>query len=155
MPPKYGTLEERFWAQTTRDPNSGCWPCLAAGPRGYSLIRLPTPSKKKIYAHRLSWEIHNGPIPTSMQVFHKCDVPCCVNPKHLFLGTHVDNMADKKRKGRAPRLRGEQGRGAKLTEHEVREIRASKLNYAKLSRIYGVCPEQISNVSRRRHWTHI
>lgn len=80
------------------------------------------------YSHRLTWMLGRGPIPEGMFVLHNCDNPMCVNLRHLFLGTHGDNMDDKVMKGRAsgptfnPR-RGELCPTAKLTWADVREIR--------------------------------
>jgi hypothetical protein len=53
------------------------------------------------WAHRAAWQKANGPIPDGMWVLHRCDVPLCINPDHLFLGTHLDNMADMRAKGRS------------------------------------------------------
>lgn len=75
---------------------AGCWlatRCLNY--KGYCVV-----TKAHIRAHRISWEHHFGPIPDGLLVLHSCDVPNCVNPNHLFLGTNADNMADKMRKGR-------------------------------------------------------
>lgn len=87
------------------EPNSGCW--LWTGKflkNRYGIIKdsqTPFKSKtKKWFAHRLSYRIHFGLIPNKLQVLHHCDTPACVNPKHLFLGTQKDNMADMKLKGR-------------------------------------------------------
>lgn len=66
--------------------------------RQYGSIRV---REKMILSHRFSWVLHNGPIPTGLLVLHACDVPLCVNPLHLWLGTHKDNADDMRRKNRA------------------------------------------------------
>ena len=70
----------------------------ATNPRKYGGFCI---NKVMYSAHRIAWALNHGPIPAGLQVLHKCDVPSCVNPSHLFLGTNKDNMADKARKGRA------------------------------------------------------
>ncbi len=81
---------------------SGCWLWTGATfASGYGQTRRNYRERR---AHRASWEVHRGPIPEGMCVLHKCDVKLCVNPDHLFLGTHAENMADMSRKGRVSRL---------------------------------------------------
>lgn len=67
---------------------------------GYGRVKVAGLGERK--AHRYVWELTNGPIPHGMLILHRCDVPPCVNPSHLFLGTHADNMADMHAKGRHP-----------------------------------------------------
>lgn len=79
-------------------PECGCWlweKSLAR--KGYGVIHI---KNKRKSAHRYSWELYYGPVPKGLFVCHKCDTPSCVNPEHLFIGTHTDNMRDAKRKGR-------------------------------------------------------
>lgn len=92
------TLQERFDDMYCPEPNSGCWLWTASVRHRYGSIR--TSSTKCSSAHRVSWELHHGPIPEGICVLHRCDTPTCVNPDHLFLGTQLDNIKDRDQKGR-------------------------------------------------------
>jgi len=85
------TPEERFWEMVSRDP-SGCWLWTGAKIRGYGVLVI---DGRNQFAHRFSYALHVGPIPTGLNVCHACDVPACVNPEHLWVGSQSDNMADK------------------------------------------------------------
>lgn len=92
---------DRFW-ENVQKSNDGCWIWTASVSRaGYGDIWVGLrPGVRIIKVHRLSWEIHYGPIPDGLFVCHRCDNPRCVRPDHLFLGTHTDNMRDASAKGR-------------------------------------------------------
>lgn len=90
-------VQERFESKYTKDP-SGCWLWQAyKDSDGYGQLQV---EGRSVGAHRVSWELTNGPIPEGIFVCHTCDVCSCVNPDHLFIGTHTDNMRDKVKKGR-------------------------------------------------------
>lgn len=92
-------LAERFNEKWTPEPMSGCWLWMASVTvDGYGAIAS---GGKVIRAHRVSWEIHRVQIPQDMCVLHHCDNPPCVNPEHLWIGTHEENVKDMVRKGRA------------------------------------------------------
>jgi hypothetical protein len=143
-------VRELFLARYEPVPFSGCWIWTGFVNRyGYGKIK---DGEKPIHAHRVSYELFRGPIPTGMFVCHTCDVRCCVNPAHLFIGTIADNNRDRDRKLRHKPLRGEMHGGAKLTQDQVREIRASKESLRKTAKKYGVQYCTISAIKNGRLW---
>lgn len=97
------TMEERFWWYTASIGASEdqCWEWRGTiDTGGYGALRKPGRYSGKTRASRYSWELHNGPIPDGMHVLHTCDNTKCVNPNHLWAGTHSDNMRDMTAKGR-------------------------------------------------------
>lgn len=149
------SLEERFFSRLKKEIN-GCWHWTGGkNGAGYGAIQ---DKLKYIQAHRLSWELHQGEIPDGMFVCHKCDNPSCVNPLHLFLGSHSDNMKDKALKGRAKGAHdGEEHPFAKLTVKKVKEIKQliadGERTYI-LARNYGVSQSTICDIKYKRAWRH-
>lgn len=119
------TIMQRFMPKFTKHEN-GCWLWTAAiCKRKWEYGRFGLPLGGWESAHRTSWKLFVGDIPEGMSVLHKCDVPRCVNPDHLFLGTQADNIADMDRKGRRVNhsLSGEDANLAKYTTRQVMQIR--------------------------------
>lgn len=123
------TTEQRF--HLSYEKVGDCWIWIAALERwGYGQLRV---DDVLTLSHRYSYQIHKGRIPKGLFVLHTCDTPACVNPNHLFLGTHQDNMNDMKRKGRArtcDQPKGESSPVSKLTNAEVAEIRKRFIRYS-------------------------
>ena len=101
------TVQERIENRIVKDP-SGCWLWQGYTQKGYGRISVGNKNKR---VHRVYWEILNGPILNDLFVCHHCDVPCCVNPTHLFLGTQKENIQDMVRKGRGSLSKTECKRG--------------------------------------------
>lgn len=148
------SVEARFWPKVRKGP--GCWEWVACrGANGYG--RFSISRSKWELAHRASWTLHNGPIPDGLCVLHDCDNPACVRPDHLFLGTNADNTADMDAKGRrrvTPSF-GEAHGKAKLTEGDVRAIRADSRPEREAAPDYGVSHSTFGKVRARTAWSHV
>jgi len=133
-----------------------CWLWTAATADGYGYVSV---GGRMLLAHRLSWKIHNGPIPAGMCILHRCDVPACVNPAHLFLGTQLDNIRDRDAKKRHVPSPGEHHGRAKLTDAKVVEIRTlyamGGVSQRALAKRFGVAHSRISDIVLRKRWGHI
>ncbi len=155
----------RFWTKVHLASTAECWLWTSFIENGYGMFWLDGRSQR---ASRVSWSLSNDrDIPDGLWVLHRCDVRACVNPKHLFLGTHQDNMRDMREKGRAvcpsrdhPELqaRGEDAGLAKLTNHGVRRIRVlaeQGLSQRTIGARYGVTHNTIGAILRGKTWRHV
>lgn len=148
------SLIDRFWDHVVK--TDGCWlwePTVATN--DYGRIRIGGRGAK-VKTHRLSWEIHVGPIPDGMHVLHRCDTPPCVRPEHLFLGTHAENHVDKTRKGR--QTRGEGVVIGKLTADSVRAIRthlADGMTQRAIAAMFTVSHTAIRWIAIGKTWKHV
>jgi hypothetical protein len=128
------SIATRFADKIKFAAKDDCWEWQAGKrPNGYGQFRV---EHRNLLPHRVSWQAFNGPIPDGMCVLHKCDNPGCVNPNHLFLGTHQDNTRDMMRKGR-----GNVG----LYDGEIWLLRKLRKN--------GVSPEAIGKMFNITRWT--
>lgn len=109
----------------------------------------------RVFAHRAAYDILKGSVPANMCVCHTCDNPSCCNPDHLFLGTHADNRADQKAKGRT--MVGSKHHGSKLTEADVKKIRSLHGQYphTEIAKQYGVSDRTINVIVSRKRWKHV
>lgn len=146
------SVEQRFFGKVRQTETCWLWTATLFG-GGYGSLRV---DGKRSLAHRVSWELHCGPIPAGMDVCHRCDVRHCVNPAHLFLGTPQDNTLDAVSKGRHP-FGENQGR-AKLTESDVvlaRQMWAEGTPACRLARYLGVTSRTMLDALHRKHWKHV
>lgn len=151
------TAIEVFERHYIPEPNSGCWLWIsAATPKGYGYF---THDNRTVRAHRFAWQHKYGPITGGLFVCHKCDVPSCVNPDHLFLGTNDDNVQDKIKKGRIPQYRGQvngiRNGMAKLCPEAVFLIRQSHQPSRILADQFGVSEATISRARKRLLWKDV
>jgi hypothetical protein len=152
-------LAERFLDFYTPGEPDACWLWTGARERaGYGVIADDT-SKRQLRASRLAYEREHGPVPPGMNVCHRCDNPPCVNPAHLFAGTHAENTADMIRKGRTPVIgkRGSASPNAKLTDDDVRAIRHlyPTMSQQAIADRYGVNQDTVSSIVRRETWVDV
>lgn len=154
---RYPAIEDAFWAHVKKGAPDECWEWQGtvhrAKGRGYGTLSYD----HKIYrAHRLSWEIHNGPIPNGLFVCHTCDRRDCVNISHLWLGTHEDNQNDKIKKGRT--AKGQDAARSKLIESDVAEMkRLFRQGIARkdIAAVFAVPYYTLCDILNGRTWKHV
>jgi hypothetical protein len=165
---KANTLGD-FWKYVLK--GDGCWEWQGNRVKegGYGRFRY---GGKTNLTHRLSYEMHTGPIPEGLMVLHTCDNPGCVRPDHLYIGTAKDNADDREERDRSQTgdfhytrreperaARGERINTARLTEDKVRIIRerydAGGVTQTELAQEYGVTQRAIWMIVRRKSWRHV
>lgn len=151
---------EDYRLRTTQHPETGCWEYAGKfkDKDGYALVWYPgSHGKRLVRLHRLVWELTHEAIPPTVHVCHTCDNPPCINPEHLFTGTSRDNNDDKVRKGR--HARGETAGRSKLTDMQVREMRALYAAGGEstntLARRFGITQATTWKIVRRLAWRHV
>lgn len=156
-------LQDVIQQMSIPEPNTGCW--LWDGSFrsvGYGVMFL---NGKHVAAHRASYSAFKEDPPEGLFVCHRCDVTACVNPDHLFLGTHLDNMEDAKKKGRfrsgptgKPGMTGEQHPQAKLTTEQVVSIQralATKEPISHIARRHNISRPNIYLIKDGKAWAHL
>jgi len=137
-------------------PESGCWIWTGAVTgSGYGVIYRDGEQKS---AHRISYEVHNTELSKDDVVCHKCDIPCCVNPSHLFVGTALDNMQDMIKKGRGNKAKGSAAGPSKLDETQVLEIKrqlADGVYQRVVAERFGVKASTIGSINSGVSWSHV
>ncbi len=146
---------ERFEQHIMPEPNTGCWLWMSTDNGwGYGYFYY---HGHQVGAHRFSYQQYVGPIPDGLYVLHRCDVRCCVNPDHLWLGTHQDNMDDMTRKGRANRIQpfGDGAANRSLCAAQVIEIVRDwgHLPATKVGPRFGVSSTTIKDIRTGKTWS--
>jgi hypothetical protein len=156
-------LAERFWSKVDQSAGpESCWPWKGGTISvGYGEFYV-NEKCRTAYAHRIAYELTHGPILPTLMVCHRCDNPPCVNPAHLFLGTHNDNMADMRAKGRGAEGTRHGSRTQphrrKLTAVEVQALRLARADGVPrlaVAKRFGVSPATVTRIATGKTWRHV
>jgi hypothetical protein len=153
----------RFSLSWEVDVETKCWNWMGSLNRGakkqYGSIKA---DGKSVAAHRFSWEFYNNSkVPDGMIVMHKCDNPKCVNPWHLELGTHAENMVDMVSKGRQAKglsfknrkpAKGSKNGLSKLTEEQAKKIYHDTNPQREIAQRYGISQTVVHNIKSKKTW---
>lgn len=141
-------ITDRLDRLSVPEPNSGCRLWIGAmGNGGHGRMKV---KGKWRGAHTVSYEETKGPVPDGLSVLHRCDVRACIEPAHLFCGTHQENMADMVAKGR--QAKGAKHGSAQLTIEQVSEIRSGVISQRKLAKKFGVSRSHVSRIQNGINW---
>lgn len=146
-------LHERL-ADGIKKQSDGCWIWTSrTNNMGYGMVSV---AGQTTLVHRVMFEQAFGPIPAGLDACHRCDIPACCNPHHIFIGTRTENMRDAVRKGRVPR--GSASSRAKLNETAVAQIRRRAETgecQRRIAEATGLDYRQVNSIVRRRSWRHV
>ena len=151
-------LLKRFYSKFSKNQDSGCWEWTACKTKnGYGKFAL---NKSWVLAHRWIYEfLLQDKIHSDKLILHKCDNRKCVNPDHLYLGSHLNNAQDRVERKRSKHYVGENHGRSKLTENQVLEIRRlsneKSLSSWRLGKMFMVNPKSIQDIVNRNNWKHI
>lgn len=155
---KKKSIKDRFWEKVEKGGDDDCWLWQGAISDNYGRLII---DGKAHLSHRISKMLDMGlshPDEIKLQCLHSCDVPLCVNPAHIFTGTHADNMADRNAKNRQRGSAGERNGNSKLDSQKIILIRwAFKAGVSRrfLSSVFGVSTTNISHIVNMKTWRHI
>ncbi len=143
------SLAEKVWSKVDRRSDDECWPWLGAkGKHGHGHLLRGGRGSKFVTAHRAVYELTFGEVPEGREVCHSCDNRACCNLRHLWLGTHHDNMMDMAKKQRSPRR--------KLVAEEVREVRSlfasGAFTFTDLGVRFDISRVQVKNIVTGKQW---
>jgi hypothetical protein len=153
-----------FWEKVQH--TNECWVWTASKDRdGYGYFGSTRPwsrsfaETREVKAHRISWFIHYGPIPSDLWVLHTCDNPSCVRPSHLWLGTNIENSVDRSTKKRNNGPSGEACRKSSLTQAGVANIRrlwaTGRWSQQELAEMYEITQPSVSDIVNAKTWVKI
>lgn len=151
---KLGGTPEYFWSKVIIKNINECWIWMGLKDKdGYG--KFFENNNDTIRSHRYVYTLYYGDIPENMQICHTCDTPECVNPNHLFSGTHQDNVNDKVNKNR--QVKGENHIGSKLKESDIILIRqlALTIPHNKLAQQFNISTFMIYNIIYEKSWAHV
>lgn len=144
---------KRFYAKIKK--TRFCWIWLGRkNLKGYGMFDF----NNGVLAHRFSYYLHIGEIPKGLCVCHSCDNPSCVNPRHLWIGTHSDNRENARVKNRLPSLKGSKNGNSKLIEEQVIEIKRllkENISMTKISKQFNISFGSVANIKIKKTWKHI
>lgn len=160
LPPLSESDIQRYWAKVDKRGPSECWPWKAArfsgGYGAFSIVRKYK-DECNVRAHRVAHLLQYGFDPAPLLILHERDNPPCQNPRHLSVGTPLQNMQEKVQRGRMCDQRGARSHRAKLAEEQVRAILTMcaerQLTQLEIGAVFGISQSQVSRILRRECWS--